>query len=138
MLSGELLFVLVVFGDEVEVVDGDEGGEGVREEADGVGFAEDEVEQEEGGAEKRHVPEGAGHDGAAGFAGGDQLDDPPAGEHERADVADDFPAVNGDAEEVEKFGVHEELSVSERLGVFWRRGRVYTSGEWGWFVTVVL
>lgn len=95
-----------VFEDEVEVVGGDEGGEGVGEEADGIGFAEGEVEEQEGGAGEGEVPEGVGDDGAAGFSGGVELEEPAAGEEEGAEVADEFPGGDGEGEEGKEMCMH--------------------------------
>ena len=92
---------------EVEVVGPEAGGEEETEDADGVILAKDEVEQIHEASHHAQDPEQPGDNRFARLAGGQQLHELARAEHENAQVADEFPGGNGNAEEREQGFVHE-------------------------------
>lgn len=102
---------------EEEVVEADEGGEEIGEDAHGVRFSEGEVAQQRDGAEDGHDPEDAGHLDLLRLLGGEQLRKPAPREHEDPEVADDLPRVENDGAPkegpLEEGGVHEAVAVGQ-------------------------
>ena len=115
---------------EDEVVEGDGGGEGVLQDADGVVLAEDEVEGGEAGPNEGDDPKDGGHDVMASALAMNGLHDPAKGEHESSDVADEFPRVEGEAAGAEEGGVHPFVEGVPDGHVFWRKWEMGKEGNW--------
>src|SRR3982750_3232983 len=89
-----------------QVVHRDSRGEQVRQHADGVVLAPDEVARDHRAADETDDPEAAWDRRAAGAARGRRLDQPSGGEQHRANEADHLPRGHDDAKVVADYSAH--------------------------------